>query len=166
MIAGMNKSSVRIASIVGAAVAVTAIATAAVTATVLAGDDNTLTQEQVAALLTQPPGGSTPAGTPSTTATSPQEPLQPEVWTGVPGTITVGCDGNMATLLSWSPNPGYRADDPVRGPAAEVSVRFENDSNDNDFKVTATCADGVATVTAGPDDHSGGGRGRGRGRDD
>ncbi len=165
MIAGMNTSTIRV-GIVAAAVAVTAIATAAVTATVLSGGDDTLTQDQVAALLAASPSGATPTSTSTSTpgGSSTTEDNQPEVWSGPPGTITVRCVGNTATLLSWSPNPGYRSDDPVTGPAAEVSVRFENDSNDADYKVTATCTDGVANVVLGPDDHSG--RGRGRGGDD
>ena len=159
MIAAMNTSTIRV-GIVAAAVAVTA--TAAVTATVLSGGDDTLTQDQVAALLATSPTG-TPAS-PGVVTPGPSQLLvyeENDVWSGVPGTVAVGCLDDLATLVSWSPNPGYRSDDPVRGPAAEVSVRFENDSNDSDYKVTATCTDGVANVVLGPDDHSGGGHGRG-----
>jgi hypothetical protein len=53
-----------------------------------------------------------------------------------------------------------------------VSVRFESDVA-ADYKVTATCVQGVPVVNLGPDDHHGGGhdddddhRGRGRGDDD
>ena len=79
---------------------------------------------------------------------------------GASGSVTVRCDGDMASLLSWSPNPGYRADDPVRGPAATVSVKFESQVA-QDMIVTATCSGGQATVTetAEPDDHSGPGGG-------
>jgi hypothetical protein len=158
----MNRSSLRVAGMVAAAVAITAIATAAVTAAVT-GDDSTLTPGQVEDLLAGATT-TTPSSTPSATGTA-----TPGVVTGqgdqvatlAPGIVAVRCDGDRATLVSWSPSPGYRADDPVRGPAAVVEIRFEHDGSDADYKVTATCSDGVATVALGPDDHSGGGRGGG-----
>ena len=87
-----------------------------------------------------------------------------QIATLVPGIVTVHCEGDLATLLSWSPNPGFRSDDPVRGPATTVSVRFESDV-DADYLVTATCRDGVATIVPGPDvdDHGGDDSGRHRG---
>jgi hypothetical protein len=67
--------------------------------------------------------------------------------------------------MAWSPETGYRADDPRRGPAATVSVRFESDTKD--IEVQAQCsATGTVTLTSeiAPDDH--GGNGGGHGEDD
>ena len=73
-----------------------------------------------------------------------------------PGTVVVHCAGGVATLGSWSPNPGYRVDEVVRGPADKVTVWFESDVAD-DVLVAATCADGAAAVEELPevDDHGG-----------
>ncbi|HEY2791514.1 MAG TPA: hypothetical protein VGJ28_04110 [Micromonosporaceae bacterium] len=69
------------------------------------------------------------------------------------GTLVVQCDQGAATLLRWIPKSGFRADDPVTGPAATVSVRFESDVSE-DVTVTASCTGGTASakVTRG-DDH-------------
>jgi len=66
------------------------------------------------------------------------------------------CDGDQVWLVSWSPNTGYRVDDVVRGPGAEVSVWFESDSFD-DVEVVVRCEAGqaVATDLVEPDDHGG-----------
>jgi hypothetical protein len=147
-----------------AAVAVTATATALITASLVA-DNSVRSPQEVADAL------AAATGTPTGTATGPGTATPTATVTGgtgdltstlTPGIVTVHCDGALATLVSWSPNPGWRADDPVRGPAAEVSVRFESDVA-ADFKVTATCAEGEPKVTLGPDDEH---RGRGRGGDD
>jgi hypothetical protein len=155
----MNRSTLRIGAIVAAAVAITAIATAAVTAAVT-GDAATLSPDDVNQLLAE----DTTAPGPTATGTTQPEPTTRTGADGTvsslaPGTVTVRCADNLATLVSWSPNPGYRADDAVRGPAHEVSIRFENDASDADYKVTAVCGpEGVAVVTLAPDDHSGRGR--------
>jgi hypothetical protein len=172
----MNKSSVRPLVWVVAAVAVTATATALITASLLA-DNSVRSPQEVADALAA--ATATPADTPTTTGTGPATPTVTVTGgaadltsTLTPGIVTVHCDGSLASLVSWSPNPGWRADDPVRGPAAEVSVRFESDVA-ADYKVTATCVQGVPVVNLGPDDHHGGGhgddddrRGRGGGDDD
>jgi hypothetical protein len=99
------------------------------------------------------------------------------------GTVAVSCSGDIATLLRWTPKTGFRADDPIIGPAAFVSVRFESDAKDNDgndtgdndavdndatgdndvdVTVTVHCDDGtaVASTTIG-DDHGGNDNGGG-----
>lgn len=171
----MNKPAVRPVVWIVAAVAVTATATALITASLVA-DDSVLSPQDVDRALAA--ATNTPAGTPTTSATDGSTPGidSTELTVLEPGTVTVACHGSLAALVSWSPNPGWRADDPIRGPAPEVSVRFESDT-DADYKVTATCVDGAAVVKLGPDDHSGGRdddddhddddrRGRGRGGDD
>jgi serine/threonine-protein kinase len=132
---------------IASAVAITAVATAAVTTTV-GGDDSTLSPADVDRLLG---GTATSTPTPSTTGTVTSGPGD-VVATLTPGIVTVHCDGELATLVSWSPNPGFRSDDPVTGPAATVSVRFESDVY-ADYLVTGTCTGGTAEVKLGPDDH-------------
>jgi hypothetical protein len=105
------------------------------------------------------PGATAPAaGVPAAGMPGPVD----QVGTGPYGSVVVRCADSIATLLSWSPNPGYRTDDPVRGPAATVSVRFESDIVE-DLLVTAACAGTVATITQGPDGGGGGHRGPGGG---
>lgn len=147
-----------------AAVAVTAVAALAIGASVSAGGD-ALSEDEVATALaaddpTQSPQTSSPGADPTTGATTTALPggslLGGEVLRTTPGAVVVRCDSGSATLVSWSPNPGYRADEVVRGPAAAVSVWFESDVA-NDVKVVATCANGKASVTelVEQDDHGG-----------
>jgi serine/threonine-protein kinase len=149
----MNRLSVRPLVWVVAAVAVAATATALITASLVA-DDSILSPQEVDRALAG--GTSTPTVTTTGTATVTGG-AGDVVSTLTPGIVTVHCDGNLATLVSWSPNPGWRADDPVRGPAAEVSVRFESDVS-ADYKITATCVNGAPVVNQGPDDDDHGGR--------
>jgi hypothetical protein len=109
-------------------------------------------------------GGSfTPtSAAPSTSATAGQVGDATTVFQSAGGRVTLSCDGPTARLVSWSPNPGYRADDVTVGPAPLVSVWFESDTN-ADLLVKAACspagkAEPVVVVEA--DDH-GGGSGKG-----
>jgi hypothetical protein len=160
----MTKPALRPAVLIIAAVAVTATATALITASFV-GDDSVLSADdvdrQLAGATGTPTAHASATGQPTTTATTTSTSVGPGgagdvVSTLTPGIVTLRCNGTDVTLVSWSPNPGWRADDPVRGPAAEVSVRFESDVA-QDYKVTATCAGGVPVAQLGPDDHSGGG---------
>jgi hypothetical protein len=173
----MVKPGVRVLLWGVTAAAVTVVASFAIAASVVAGG-NVLSRDDVARALTPTP---TPTRTPGTatganpTSTAPTPAgstttaptggaagsgATDRIVSGTSGSVTVRCNGAMATLLSWSPNPGYRADDPVRGPAATVSVKFESQVAE-DMIVTATCSGGQATVTetAEADDHSGRGGG-------
>jgi hypothetical protein len=156
----MNTPAVRPLVWVVAAVAVTATATALITASLVA-DNSVRSPEDVdralAAATETPTGTPTRTGTPTPTGTATVTNGAGDVISTVtPGIITVHCDDALATLVSWSPNPGWRADDPVRGPAAEVSVRFESDVA-ADYKITVTCVNGTPAVHEGPDvdDHGG-----------
>jgi hypothetical protein len=61
------------------------------------------------------------------------------------GDLTVRCAGDQATLLSWTPAQGYRADDVERGPSDDdAGLKFESDRRE--IKVKLTCAHGVATA--------------------
>jgi serine/threonine-protein kinase len=178
----MVKPGVRVLLWGVTAAVVTVVASFAIAASVVAGG-NVLSRDDVARALTPTPTttrtpGTTTGANPTSTAPTPAgstttaptggaagSGATDRIVSGASGSVTVRCNGDVATLLSWSPNPGYRADDPVRGPAATVGVNFESDVAE-DMIVTATCAGGQVSVTETPepDDH-GGGPGRG-GSDD
>jgi len=88
-----------------------------------------------------------------------------QVLTSTGGSVVVQCSGDTAMLVSWAPNPGYRADDDSnRGPSAQVGVRFEKDGSDADVTVSVTCTAGVPSLLeviggggAGDDHGTGGG---------
>jgi hypothetical protein len=140
---------------VAAAAAAIGMTTAAVTVANATGDgrDDVLSQQDVARELageTGPPAelGPTPrtvTGDGETTA------VQSEA-----GQLVVRCDGDLVRLESWSPNPGYRADDVVRGPTAAV-IQFESDEYE-DIEVVVWClptGQPSMVQTAEPDDHGG-----------
>jgi hypothetical protein len=163
MVRAMTKRGIPVALWAAAAVGVTAIATFAITAAFGSGGP-TLSPEQVANALgtatttTTTTRPATTAPTVTTTGAVPGGAAGAEVFQTTPGTVAAQCDGSQAVLVSWSPNPGYRVDDVVRGPAAQASVWFESDVAD-DVLVAATCLDGAPSVTEHPefDDHGGGG---------
>lgn len=153
----MSKTPVRIAVWAVAAVLAIGAAAAAVAATVGGGD--ILSADDVAAQLgTGGPGaaGSGDAG-PGDEQLDPGGSAAPGTLVGTPGgTLVVQCQGDLASLLSWSPKPGFRADDVVRGPAASAGLWFESDS-DNDVKVEFTCSAGepMAHIRVEEDNHGG-----------
>ncbi|GAA1241969.1 hypothetical protein GCM10009676_28990 [Prauserella halophila] len=56
------------------------------------------------------------------------------------GTVVAACARNgQASLLSWSPAQGFRADDIDDGPDDEAELTFESDERDVD--VTVECRD-------------------------
>jgi hypothetical protein len=74
------------------------------------------------------------------------------------GTVTARCAGGRVTLLSWTPAQGFRADDPVRGPAKAASLKFE--SNTREYRVTVTCDGREPKISTSRDDrHHGHGGG-------
>jgi hypothetical protein len=167
----MTKRGVPAALWAAAAVGATAIATIVITASV-GGGTPTLSPDEVARALGTTTAGATTTGTGTTapTVTSTSGTAGGEVFGTVPGTVTIRCDGGLATLVSWSPNPGYRVDEVVRGPVAKASVWFESDTAD-DVLIVGTCVDGTPTVTEvpegketqGTDDHGGDNSGPGGG---
>lgn len=169
----MTKKGLPVALWAAAAVGVTVVATAVITAS-LGGGTQTLSPDEVSRALDTGPTVTTtttaPAPTHTRSTTTAPAGAGGEVIGTTPGTVVVRCDGSTATLVSWSPNPGYRADDVVRGPGQKVSVWFESDVA-NDVKVLATCVDGQPKIEEqveyddhggddhDDDDHSGRGRG-------
>jgi hypothetical protein len=141
-----------------AAIVAVGAGTAAVSAATTGSGQNILSQSDVARVLAKAPA---PAATNPTNAQAQTSAAGSQVANTVGGTVVVRCSGNTATLLRWSPKAGFRADDPVFGPASAVSVRFESDVAE-DVLVSVHCVNGIATAatTADGDDH-GGNRGPG-----
>ena len=76
------------------------------------------------------------------------------------GSVVATCYPAGAYLISWSPQPGYTADDVLRGPAAAAQLQFEAASQG--VNVVVTCAGSVpsaSVTTVGNDDGGGGGKG-------
>jgi hypothetical protein len=76
------------------------------------------------------------------------------------GSVVATCYPAGAYLISWSPQPGYTADDVLRGPAATAQLQFEAASQG--VSVVVTCAGSVpsaSVTTVGNDDGGGGGKG-------
>jgi len=157
-----------------AAVAAVGLTTAAVTLAGASEDDRVLSREEVSRQLNDLSGSSAPrTGDPGTRGPGVSAPSTPSPATdGVTRTLStdaaqlvVRCDGDTAHLEAWSPNPGYRVDDVVRGPAPEVYLEIESDVH-NDVMVVVRCEAGepVMDVHEEFDDH--GRNRRGRGHDD
>ena len=168
----------------GAAVAVVIAASTATIAMASSRDGQVLSQDDVNRELSSPaPSVSTDAPTPEVSASDDPSasPSPGDAGLGAapglgqefvlparPATLVVTCSSRGAELIRWTLNPGYRADDVARGPAATVSAYFESDQDD-DVRVTIRCVDGRAVVDQDiePDDHGGdrhgGGGGSGRG---
>lgn len=119
-----------------AAVVVVGVATAAVTMAGATGArDDVLSQDEISRELADGadapvPGATGSPGAPGATG-SPAPGATGEGVTSAlrsrAGQLVARCDGTTAWLETWSPNSGYRVDEVVRGPAAQVSVWFESD---------------------------------------
>src|SRR5262245_11930846 len=105
-----------------------------------------------------PAGGSGPPPTTAPTASA------PGLLFSTGGSVVAICTGTTATLQTWTPKPGFRADDVAAGPATQVSVKFKSDT-DGSFLVVVTCAQGTPTLSEQviPDHGGPGGGGGGRG---
>ena len=136
----------------GATAAVGTAALDVVGAGILGPQNQPLSQDDVARALETVPV-TTPSAPPSTVATTSTAPA-PRGLTVPGGTLVARCAGSQVELMSWSPDPGYRADDVVRGPATTASVKFKNDGTENE--VAVTCRDGEPHAeTVADDDHRG-----------
>jgi len=119
---------------------------------ILGPQNQPLSADDVARALETVPSSSTPAP-PPTTSSAPA----PRGLTVPGGSIVATCAGGRVTLVSWSPDPGYRTDDVARGPATTASVKFKNGGTEN--VVVVTCQGGEPRAETVADD--GGHRGRG-----
>lgn len=62
------------------------------------------------------------------------------------GTLSTGCSpAGLASLRSWSPEQGFRAQDVREGPAEEAELTFE--SEDTEVEITVVCDDGTPLVS-------------------
>lgn len=104
---------------------------------ILGPQNQPLSADDVARALETVPSSTT--STPPVT-TAPSSAPAPRGLTVPGGTIVATCAGGRVTLLSWSPDPGFRADDVSRGPAATASVKFKDGGTEN--VVVVTCQDG------------------------
>jgi hypothetical protein len=83
-----------------------------------------------------------------------------------PGTVTARCEEGLVTLQSWSPNPGYTAVSPERGPGPTASVRFQSGAQAS-VTLIVTCSGGrpvlqtSTAANAGPVTGAGAGNGPG-----
>lgn len=164
-----------------AAVAAVGVTTAAVTLAGASDNPNeVLSQDEVSRQAGQlgtpgpdPTGSPTPGPSGSPSATAPAGDGVTNTLFSRAAQLVVRCEDGLARLEAWSPNPGYRVDDVVRGPAPEVYLWVESDTFD-DVMVFARCEAGEAVMTekVEQDDHGGdrddgdrnddhGGRGRG-----
>ncbi len=95
-----------------------------------------------------------PSAEPATSATSPSPSVTARAgsdrWlTSSGGNVLARCSGGQAFLVSWSPAPGYRAEDIQRGPAPAARLTFEGTGSE--FKMTVTCAGDVPQSTVHKD---------------
>jgi hypothetical protein len=67
------------------------------------------------------------------------------------GLVVATCRNGGAYLLSWSPKPGFRVDQFVRGPAATALIKFEGLAGES--TVIARCTNGTPVITVSGDDH-------------
>ncbi|MGE5827938.1 MAG: hypothetical protein ACM30G_06170 [Micromonosporaceae bacterium] len=61
------------------------------------------------------------------------------------GTVVARCQGGLAYLVYWTPEPDFKADHVTRGPAAQVRVTFE--APGREITVTFVCVGGVPEPT-------------------
>jgi serine/threonine-protein kinase len=123
--------------------------------------------------------GSSPADSPSATATPARPPAKATPSAPVSGaspaaaaptgtllsspggSVVAACYPAGAYLISWSPQSGYTADDVLRGPAATAQLQFESGSQGVSMVVTCTGSVPSASVTTAGNDDGGGGGGEG-----
>jgi hypothetical protein len=65
--------------------------------------------------------------------------------TSAGGMVVARCQGGLAYLVYWTPEPGFRAEDVNRGPALVTRVTFE--APGREIKVTVVCVGGVPQPT-------------------
>ncbi|MGH3683123.1 MAG: hypothetical protein ACRDT2_23085 [Natronosporangium sp.] len=152
----MNRS--RLILWVVAAVAAVGVTTAAVTvANAGGGRDDVLSQDEVSRQLGDQTRSAPATGDPASPASPvPSGAGESRTLRSQAAQLVARCDGADAYLEAWSPNPGYRVDDVVRGPAPEALLWVESDSFE-DVQVLVRCEGGepVLTDLVEPDDHGG-----------
>jgi serine/threonine-protein kinase len=87
----------------------------------------------------------TPAPTSASPTGSPTSDGGPVTFTSVGGTIQAACDGNLAYLISWTPNPGYTVLKVDPGPGLKAQAHFKSAARN--VVMTVTCPAGVPQVS-------------------
>ncbi|MEU4572900.1 hypothetical protein ACBI99_26000 [Nonomuraea sp. ATR24] len=128
----------------GAAVAVLGLVGGALTGS----SGEVMTQDEARAAL-----ATASARQPAPATTTPGPSAQPtsqggEFVRSPGGTVIASCDGDRATLRSWSPAQGYSVDGVEPGPALEVQVEFEADEGE-DVELTIGCRGGRPVTLTG-----------------
>ena len=72
--------------------------------------------------------------------------------TSVGGTVVARCGTGGAYLVYWSPAPGYRVNDVLRGPAEPARVMFEGQGYE--VKVAVSCVTGTPHATTRQETHA------------
>ena len=67
------------------------------------------------------------------------------------GTVVARCQTGGAYLVYWSPAPGYRVDNVIRGPAQPARVSFEGQGRE--VKVSVTCVNATPQATTREEPH-------------
>jgi hypothetical protein len=80
-------------------------------------------------------------GTGVSATTSPTAPAADQTFSTIGGTVIAACRAGGAYLVGWSPAPGYRAADVVRGPAEAAKLKFVGGGQEIEFSVR--CSGGV-----------------------
>ncbi|GIJ48794.1 hypothetical protein Val02_56800 [Virgisporangium aliadipatigenens] len=108
------------------------------------------------------PTPSAAAAAPSTAAAVPT--TRTAAFAGPGGTVFASCAGDLASLLSATPQQGWTATTIARGPAAVVSVRFARSDGGNSqwggapssFRTDIRCVNGTPEGTVDREDTGGG----------
>ena len=106
--------------------------------------------------ITPSPPSDNPSATASAAPTDPAAVGTNRTIDTIGGNVVARCEPGGAYLVSWSPSPGYRADNVDRGPKAEARVSFE--STTREINIRVTCIGLTVHPFIENDDH-GGGRG-------
>jgi hypothetical protein len=69
----------------------------------------------------------------------------------VGGNVVARCQSGGAYLVYWSPAPGYRVDDVVRGPAQPARLQFQGQGRE--VKVSVSCVNGTPQATTREEPH-------------
>ena len=67
----------------------------------------------------------------------------------VGGTVVARCRTGGAYLVYWSPAPGYRVDDVVRGPREPAGIQGQS----REVKISVTCVTGTPQATTDEEEH-------------
>ncbi|MGW0480833.1 hypothetical protein [Nonomuraea sp. NPDC003214] len=132
----------------GAAVAVLGLVGGALTGS----SGEVMTQDEARAALAtasaRQPATPAPPATPSSGPSAQPSSQGGEFVRSPGGTVIASCDGDRATLRSWSPAQGYSVDGVEPGPALEVQVEFEADEGE-DVELTIGCRGGRPVTLTG-----------------